>query len=802
MKILNLLTDKEVILVVQNELNSYFFEVRKKFPRLNFKLFTLNNLFKELRGDYLNDEVIKLGFKLFPNLTYSSIKEVSELIFKSFKINESNNDELIEFNNKLIEANLLKINEDFKNLLLSKEVLFVNFKASNLVKTLINELGLINYRFIDIDEVIDYNDSISYHSFFNIFDETTYGLNEILNLVYEGKDTKNIKVILDKERFSFYINLLLENIDVPYLIKNEYSLLDSKTYKFIYKYLDDTDVSLINLLNENKEVINDNENFDTILGLFNTFNIDTLNNRKMNVIDILSSRVRASNRIINTIEFNNSLTFSLDKDIFVLGLDNTFMPKSKKNNKIYSYDFKCKLGLDSLNEINLMNSNLEMAFLKQKNIKFISYHIKDNAGRYQKSYYIKSLNMIEKANKEQLRMFDLGLMKVMYRNLIDKFSKNGEVSNNLVLLNKYFNNEVLHTFSSNFNGLSTTNLEENKEFSYSRLKVYHACPFSYFVNYILKDNTFEETIFTKFGSLAHAILSHMYEPDFDFEDSKNKEIGAFKFSKKELILLNRFLYEVKLTASRILEHKNKMSFINSYSEFDLKYIINTSFNNGVTLENKAIKIGGRIDRMIETSDDKIFIIDYKTGNEPFKKTDFLERGLSTQLPFYLYLANHSSDKKVKNKTLEGAFIQPLLRNEGKFYNIFNPTKEDIESTYLNGFFIDDYDTMSKFDYSLIKNEGGTNLESEFITGAKLNKPKNGIYSLSKRPSQCSTNEDFIKFDHVIEGYIINSFYGINKGKFEIYPLQRKTDVKSVNSCKYCNFKDICMKATRKEEDGE
>ena len=147
-KILNLLNDKEVILVVPNELNSYFFEVRKKFPRLNFKLFTLNNLFKELRGDYLNDEVIKLGFKLFPNLTYSSIKEVSELIFKSFKINESNNDELIEFNNKLIEANLLKINEDFKNLLLSKEVLFVNFKASNLVKTLINELGLINYRFI------------------------------------------------------------------------------------------------------------------------------------------------------------------------------------------------------------------------------------------------------------------------------------------------------------------------------------------------------------------------------------------------------------------------------------------------------------------------------------------------------------------------------------------------------------------------------------------------------------------------------------------------------------------------------
>lgn len=804
MKFLNILNDKEVILIIPNELNSYFFEIRKKYPSLNFKVFTINNLFKELRGNYLDDKVINLGYKYFPNLTYSSIKEVSELVFKSFKIPSSNDNNLIKFNEALMKEGLLTFNEDLKSLLLSKNIYFINFKDSTLVKSLINELGLSNYKFLELNEVIDYKKDVKYHSFFNIFDESIYALNTILNEVDNGKDTKDIKVILDKERFNFYINLLFEGIDVPFKFNNYYSLIDTKTFKFIYKYLDDNSVSLIDLLTKNKEVINDNDNFDLILELFKTFDIDNLNNRKMNVIDILSSRNRNDINAVNAINFDSSLTFSIEKDIYVLGLDNSFMPKTKKNNKVYSYDFKNKLGLDSLNEVNLINSKLEESFLLQENIKFISFHIKDNAGRYQASYYVKSLKMVEEENLDFLTMYSLGSMKVFYRNLLDKFNKNGEVNNNLLLLKKYFKNEVLHTFSSNFTPLTSSNFDENKEFSYSSLKKYHACPFSYFVNYILKDNYFEDTIFTKFGKLAHEILAHIYDDNFDFDNISNEEINKFEFTSKEKILLKRFLFEVKETSKKILEHKNKMSLKKAYSELDLKYAIDVNFNNGENVENKKIKIGGRLDRLIETQDDGLYVIDYKTGNEPFKKTDFLERNLSMQLPFYLYLIEKSDNPIVKDKSLNGAFIQPLLKNEGKFYNFFSPSDEDIESTYLNGFFIGNYDVLSKFDYSLIEktNEEDSDLKSDFILKLKLNKPKGGKYSISKRSSTYLEDGDFIDYANVVENYIINLFYGINKGKFDIYPLQWKFNVTGVNSCQYCNFSDICMKPTRKDEDGD
>ena len=91
MSLQDIIGQEEIIFVGPSELKDYFFESKKENPFLNFKYFTLDNLIKNLVGNYLDKEVIKLGLKTFNEYTYSLVKEVSKFCFYSLDINKSKN---------------------------------------------------------------------------------------------------------------------------------------------------------------------------------------------------------------------------------------------------------------------------------------------------------------------------------------------------------------------------------------------------------------------------------------------------------------------------------------------------------------------------------------------------------------------------------------------------------------------------------------------------------------------------------------------------------------------------------------
>ena len=231
MYFLSKFTNEEVILVVPNELKNYFLELRKEEPKLKFKLLGINNLFNELRGNHLSSKVIARAYTYFPDYTYNAIKEVLEIIYHSFKIEESNNERLIALNESLKRDNLIFFNEDFSLLLKQRKILFINFEDSTLVKSLIEKLDIKNYEFIKTIDAINTLSTSNCYRFFNIIDETHYGINEVLYEIYKKKSSENIKVILDTNRFEFYIDCFLSNVDVPFEIKGTRSLVDTKTYK-------------------------------------------------------------------------------------------------------------------------------------------------------------------------------------------------------------------------------------------------------------------------------------------------------------------------------------------------------------------------------------------------------------------------------------------------------------------------------------------------------------------------------------------------------------------------------------------
>lgn len=809
MNFLSNFANEEVILIVPNELKNYFLELKKEEPKLNFKLFTLSNLFNELRGNYLNPKSISLAYSIFSDFTYNAIKEVLELIYHSFKINESHDERLIKLEEVLKENNLLFWNEDLALLLQHRKLLFVNFDSSTLVKSLIDKLDIKNYEFIKIADVVDTSSTSSCYRFFNIIDETHYGINEILFEVYNKKSSNNIKVILDTNRFEFYLTCFLGKIDVPYKISGTRSLVDTKTYKFLYNNIFDDSVNVLDLLKENEEHLSD-EYFEDVFDTLTLLNIDSLKNKKTNIYEVLSSRSINEENAKNAIEFRNGLYFSRKDSIYVFGLDSSYMPKAKKNNKIFSYETRNELGLDSLDEVNIMKSNLESAFLKQKNIKFISYHVKDNSGRYGPSYYLDSLGINRCEVPLQDYEFNEGVAKLMYSNYATKFINTGEKNLTLTLLNNYFKDKELKLYANQFSKIDNYEFDNSKSFSYSGLSRYNECPFKYYLNDILRIGEFTSSTHTKFGNFAHDILMKVYDDDFNYKEefiaSYNKMNEKDPFTKAENILLRRYYKEIEKSIFNILEHKSHMLFKRNFSEKSFFLTENVKFEDVVNGEfinfEYAIKLYGRIDSIIETTSDTLFIIDYKTGQEAFSKKGFVEHNKCTQLPFYYYLVRNSNDKETKDKEIDGCFIKPLLIQKGAFYNIFNPDEDDLESVKYIGFFYADFDAMSKFDTTIINLDPlKDKLESPYIKGLRLNKKKEkgkDNLPIAKRYSGALTSEDFVTFEGIIKKYIANSIYGIATGKFEINPLI--VDKKS--PCSYCEFKDCCLNELVNDEESE
>ncbi len=240
----------------------------------------------------------------------------------------------------------------------------------------------------------------------------------------------------------------------------------------------------------------------------------------------------------------------------------------------------------------------------------------------------------------------------------------------------------------------------------------------------------------------------------------------------------------------ILEHKNYSSISKTYSEKRFDVVIKRVDTEYVTINDelkkiekeKEVNFTGRIDRIIETSDNSLFLIDYKTGRAYFSPTSFFNYGECSQLPAYIMLLDHSEDPEFKNKIVSGLFIQPLISNNGSFYNFLNPKDEDVESTKLQGMFLDDYDRLFKFDNTLSEEK------SKYVNGLQTNKGKN---QLSKRSKKTITNEDITKYRKHFEELLTIISARVEKAYFDIYPIQVRTGSHK-SACSYCNFRDICF----------
>ena len=308
---------------------------------------------------------------------------------------------------------------------------------------------------------------------------------------------------------------------------------------------------------------------------------------------------------------------------------------------------------------------------------------------------------------------------------------------------------------------------KEKQFSITQLESYASCPFQYFADRILHLNTIEEPTEEleafELGSLLHSILFEFYNllkkkgitlqgadnTNFNVAEKllfrvawekieKLKLNSSLAFYEKEKILgiegdkKNSILYKFLE-----MERRNEDGFIPEYFELVFGRSENSTGDKSFSHEEFVIddiKVRGKIDRIdINEKDKTIKVVDYKLSGKKPNQKDIL-KGLSLQLPLYLYAAK----KLIK--------------------------------TQLNK----NYDTYAAEIYSL------KFVEKDF--GPKL------IKTISKR--SMSKDEMILMAEEMVK-ICIESIHkyvkDISFGKFNLSELKDREN----RVCRYCNFRSVC-----------
>ena len=315
-------------------------------------------------------------------------------------------------------------------------------------------------------------------------------------------------------------------------------------------------------------------------------------------------------------------------------------------------------------------------------------------------------------------------------------------------------------------------MDENllsKNISYSHIKTYFQCPFSYYVKNVLKvDDDIESSFSAKVGELAHQVLEKI-DQNIDYQSYIDECEKNVIWKPEEEILLPKIksiiLYDVQFLKRFITQISSKVTM-------DKEKVFIVPFDKGVNLY-------ARIDNVLNYSDNHYIIIDYKTGMNDFFDESLAKYGLSLQLPFYSLVLSKSN--QYKDKTLNGIYIKPLIPsglkgNEKKI-------KEAVDLLYFNGLtFLDE--SIENLDNSikngLSKSPYIKGLEKDYTVDSKKK-----IYQM----------EDKRTLDEQTSKLLISAFNNIKIGQFPIRSYQKSAS--NNLSCTYCTYRDICF---RRDED--
>ncbi|MCQ2978320.1 MAG: PD-(D/E)XK nuclease family protein [Clostridia bacterium] len=304
---------------------------------------------------------------------------------------------------------------------------------------------------------------------------------------------------------------------------------------------------------------------------------------------------------------------------------------------------------------------------------------------------------------DELLNTDEAIIKYVYLNINEFEVKKELIKKCLInIKNKSLLNELLD-YSKNDDVVITDDLEV-LELSFSAIRKYIECPFSYFIQYKLGVKERDEMKYdaAKVGNIAHELFEKF------FNKLADNTLDAKTLTKEDIIGQVDEIIDNDIETDYLHDEKNELT-LKRYKEILSRNLINfvTQINNGdfnvkynelefgkdaevsgIEFDSKdgvKVYLGGKIDRVDTYEvDNEIYlrVIDYKTGKDKFNVKDAL-KGKNMQLIIYLKVLLDKYKKEGINAVPAGIFLARINKenNEEREYAL--------EDNKLDGLYSDE-----------------------------------------------------------------------------------------------------------------
>lgn len=630
---------------------------------------------------------------------------------------------------------------------------------------------------------------------------------ELKNKIDAQKDTKNLVE-------QIYLFLINQNIEQKLTNKieqlKENNLLDlAKEYEESYKILLNVFDEMV-LIFENEKITVDK--FNEILKI-------GLRNSGLGKIPGMQDQV-----IMGDVDRSRSRKV---KAVFIIGLNDGVFPSINTNEGFLDDQDRSVLKQDgielakgSLENLYDDNFNIYKAFTTAEEKLFLSYSSSDVDGKslrasslilkikkifpklQEQSDMISRDNVIEIINEKNLYenlILEINKMKngespeKLFYTIYEYYNKNKEYSSQLNENIKYIN----YDFNEKIKQENVQKLYGNSlNTSISKLEKYNSCPYSYFLQYVLRLKEKEELKIQNIdtGTFMHDVINCFFEEvnnNVNNITEEQLEKIVEKIIEEKLLKNNNYIFTA--TAKyKLLINRLKRIVIKA-----LKYIIQTIVQSEfdihgtevefadkgkykpivLNLENgKRVEITGKIDRIDiakDSNNNYVRIIDYKSS---IKDMDFndIYAGLQLQLITYLDTVCKQEDF-VPAGMLYFSLLEQVINSSKKLSA--EEIEEKIRANFkMKGLILADVKVALLHDKNLDK--GASKIVPAYIDSTG---------TLSPKRSSIASNEEFAKLQNYINKTIKEIASEIFKGNIELKPYYKNKKT----PCEYCSYKSMC-----------
>ena len=764
--------EKYDVVITNNKEHLLLDETLKKYKLYNLEEF-VNNYY-----DNYNFDTIYYVMKKF-NVIY----DVAKIYVDNTRYIENKNYEssklnfLKELKKELEDKKLLKKNKLFLSFLNGKNILFHNIEKTKEVLLLKKELEKSAIVEMLSESSVIYEKCV--YQLKNIEDEIAFIANRICELFENGISFNQIVLCNINSEYRKYVRRIFSMFNIDFELNSEDSIYGTRiAMEFLDNYNSDLNEVFIKL---EEEIKTDEEGiiFNQLIDIVNKYVLVDDYEDKLNLIirDIKKTKIKTI-KYDNVVREKNLDDVDENDYVFLLGFNQGIIPVVYKDEDYLNDKEKEELGLSLTVDKNNIVINESVRLINSIKRMVITCKEQGSDGEYKISNLNEVLNYNVICDVEIPKNYSNLYNMITLTSLKDLYNKYGSTSEELSFLDSYYKDMKYMTYNNDFTGIDKKKMLEYMDnkllLSYSSLDKYYRCPFSYYLDKVLKINVYEETFYQVIGTLFHAILQKYFDGKDSFEElwiQEKKEIGK-DFTSKEEFFLEKLRDELEFVIETI-EYQETLTDLHDELHEEKIY---TSING-----NTSITFMGIVDKIKykEVNDSTIVaLIDYKTGTADIDLT-MLPYGIGLQLPVYIYLARNN--KKFKNVKVAGFYLQKIVNNESS-----NNDNKDYKEIKRKNLLLQGY---SNADTSILYYMDNSYEDSKLIKSMKVK--KDGDFSSY---AKVLTEKEMDIIERIVVQKIEEGSKKIFDADFAIAP--KSIDNKNI-SCTFCKFGDVCY---RKNED--